>query len=468
MNFPQSAFINQNYLNPASPFPLAFQPFGYPQAKNFVYAYSEQANLTFEQDLGNGFAVSVAYNFNGGRHLNRPINANTARGDLLVKNWQNAVAFANAVGIPTTNPSYPSSPLAVAICPGAFGLPPSGAFAPAAMLNFFRPSGLNPSLAGGQCLADAALLANADGLGLGPNGSKCDNTLPFNSAGGCVVVPFGDMDANYSNGSSIYHGFTANLRKRFGNHYEFLTSYSFSHAIDDSTDLQSPLAPQDSYFPGLERSNSLFDQRHRFVFSAVYQSGKLGGDGFARKFFSNWTLAPIVEIASGRPFLIITGDNTNFQFAPTASRPNVVTASAAGNGCGAPIASKYSPTGLVPGALFYGHLEHHTALAGRQPGTKCGCEAMDSFQRHSRRPPHLLRRANQPGPDRGCIQHSQQVQRGRRESALDQRGTSHVSVRSTAVPVCDESELVRSSSQQSAFSTQFSVLSTWVWLSADG
>jgi hypothetical protein len=218
-------------------------------------------------------------------------------------------------------------------------------------LNFFRPSGLNPSLAGGPCLADAALLANADGLGLGPNGSKCDNTLPFNSAGGCVVVPFGDMDANYSNGSSVYHGFTTNLRKRFSNHYEFLASYSFSHAIDDSTDLQSPLAPQDSYYPQLERSNSLFDQRQRFVFSAVYQSGKLGGDSFARKFFSNWTLAPIVEVASGRPFLIITGDNTNFQFAPTAARPNVVSGST-GNGCGTLVPSKFSPTGLFQEPCF--------------------------------------------------------------------------------------------------------------------
>jgi hypothetical protein len=352
LNFPQSVFINQNYLNPASPFPLAFQPFGYPQAKNFVYAYSQQANLTFEQDLGGGFALSLAYNFNGGRHLNRPINADTARGDLLVKNWQNAVAFANSVGLPTTSPSYPSSPLSVAICPAAFGLPPSGAFAPAAMLNFFRPSGLNPSLAGGPCLADAALLANIDGLGLGPNGSKCDNTIAFNSAGGCVVVPFGDMDANYSNGSSNYNGFTTNLRKRFGNHYELLASYSYSHAIDDSTDLQSPLAPQDSYYPALERSNSLFDQRHRFVFSAVFQSGKLGGDSFAKKFFSNWTFSPIVEVASGRPFLIITGDNTNFQFATTAARPNVVTGSAAGNGCGPLVASKYSPTGLFQEPCF--------------------------------------------------------------------------------------------------------------------
>src|SRR5439155_22524031 len=44
LNFPQSAFLNQNYINPASFLPLGFQPFGYPQGKDFVYAYSQQAN----------------------------------------------------------------------------------------------------------------------------------------------------------------------------------------------------------------------------------------------------------------------------------------------------------------------------------------------------------------------------------------------------------------------------------------
>src|SRR5208282_3092227 len=52
--------------------PLGFQPFGYPQGKNFVYAYSQQANLTLERDLGNGLAFSLAYNFNGGRASGGP------------------------------------------------------------------------------------------------------------------------------------------------------------------------------------------------------------------------------------------------------------------------------------------------------------------------------------------------------------------------------------------------------------
>ena len=83
---------------------LGFQPFGYPQSANFVYAYSQQANLSIERDLGNGFALSLAYNFNGGRHLNRPINANTIRGDLMVKNFNAAIVDAASSGQPIFMP----------------------------------------------------------------------------------------------------------------------------------------------------------------------------------------------------------------------------------------------------------------------------------------------------------------------------------------------------------------------------
>ncbi len=330
---PNSLFINQNYITAG--FPLAFQPFGYPQSKNFVYASSQQANLTIEQDLGGGFALSLAYNFNGGRHLNRPINANASRGDLLVANLRAAVAAG--VNAPTDNP------LLVSQC----NIGPGGPYVPAALVNFFRPSGLNPSIAnafinsgvqGAQCVGLALQVLQAAGL------STACNPLATGLTG---CVPFGDMDANFSNGSSVYHGFTANLRKRFNRHYEFLASYTWSHAIDDSTDLQSPLAPQDSYFPQLERSNSLFDQRHRFVFSGVYQSGKLGSDTFAKKFFSNWTVAPIIEVASGRPFLIITGDDTNFQLASSSARPTAVPANSPPSPCATPtVASKFSVTGF--------------------------------------------------------------------------------------------------------------------------
>jgi len=349
----QSIFLNQNYLNPSTFMPLGFQPFGYPQSKNFVYAYSQQANLTIERDLGSGFALSLAYNYNGGRHLNRPINANTIRGDLMIENFLAAKADGQT----------DASPFTVSGC----NVGPGGPYVPAALTNFFRRGGVNPSI-GVALLSNpitapcvTAVLPLVQQLyGLSTN---CDLTSP--TLNGCV--PFGDMDANYSNGTSVYHGLTANLRKRFNNHYEFLASYTWSHAIDDSTDLQSTLTPQDSFFPSADRSTSLFDQRHRFVFSGVYQTGKLSGSGFASKVFSNWTFAPLVELSSGRPFNIITSNGDNLQLSSLTGRPNTFVNPA----CGSGLKSKFSPTGVFQEpclANFDGTLASLDGNLGRNAG----------------------------------------------------------------------------------------------------
>jgi hypothetical protein len=203
-------------------------------------------------------------------------------------------------------------------------------------LNFFRRSGLNASLGpflvsqgAGQCVALASQIAAADGLGVG------------------VPVPFGDMTPNRTTGTSNYSGLSVNLRKRFSSSYEFLASYTWSHAIDDSTDLVSNSdAPQSNFAPNAERSNSSFDQRHRFVFSGVYNSGKVGTGGFRSAALSNITIAPIFEVASGRPFNILTGSDSNFDFDPLTDRPNAVAPGSAPTSCGtSPVASKYSPTG---------------------------------------------------------------------------------------------------------------------------
>ncbi len=359
LNTPNSVFLSQNYLNLAAGtfLPLGFQPFGYPQSKNFVYAYSQQANLTVERDLGNGFALSVAYNLNLGRHLNRPINASTIRGDLMTANF----FAARAAG------QNAASPFTVSGCGAGYVDP--------ALVNFFRPGGLNPSIAVAfyasgdpakiNCVAQAqALLATLPGFN-----TKCNPVPPAPDYSNCI--PFGDMDANYSNGTSNYNGLTVNLRKRFSHHYEFLASYTWSHAIDDSTDLQATLTPQDSYFPSADRSTSTFDERHRFVFSGVYQTGRLGGDGFASKLFSNWTVAPLIEFGSGRPFNILTGNGDNLQLSSLTGRPNTFENPACTSIGNQPVKSKYSPTGIFqePCILdFNGTLASLDGNLGRNAG----------------------------------------------------------------------------------------------------
>jgi hypothetical protein len=241
-----------------------------------------------------------------------------------------------------------------------------------AIMNFFRPGGLNPSIAafylsavpgGATCVGLAQQILG--GLTSQHFNANCDPTTFVD------CIPFGDMDANYSNGSSIYHGLTTNLRKRFSGHYELLASYTWSHAIDDSTDLQSTLTPQDSFFPGLDRSTSTFDQRHRFVFSGVYQTGRLSGSGFGSKLFSNWTFAPLIEFGSGRPFNIVTGNGDNFQLSSLTGRPNTFvnpTCTAIGN---LPVNSKFSPTGVFQEPCIFsynGTLESLDGNLGRNAG----------------------------------------------------------------------------------------------------
>jgi outer membrane receptor protein involved in Fe transport len=355
-----SIFTQQQFLTAGpggSAVPIISLPFGFPTASNFQYGYAEQASLSIEHDLGHDFAISAAYNFTGGRHLNRPINSNPTHPKGLIENWEryNAWAIANAQPLET-------SPLSVGTNSAApCGIGPSGAWVTPSLVSFFRTSGLNPSLT--QILAPCLPLANAImhqyGIGLS------------------VPVPFSDPVANYSNGSSVYHGLTLNVRKRMKSHFEFLGSYTWSHAIDDSTDLQTLLSPQDDFNPAAERANSTFDQRHRFVFSGVYQSGKAGST-FWGKLFSNWTAAPIIEFSSGRPFNIVTATDQNFNFSTSTDRPNAVAPNTPTNACGFPtVLSKASPTGAfqIPcfvdnnplDGVFTGSLDGNL---GRNSGTR--------------------------------------------------------------------------------------------------
>jgi hypothetical protein len=361
----QSVWTNQNFLAPGQPpVPLSVLPFGFPTAANFKYGYSNQANLGIEHDFGNNFTVSLQYNFNGGRRLNRPINANTSIGSILVQNWYDAMTDPSVT--PGQKADFFNNPLAVDIVgvnplvAAKCGSAACGAYIPPALVSFFRPSGFNATL---QFYAPPQV-----------NGLAQQMLNYYHLGYGNQVIPFSDMVANYSSGTSDYNAFTVNASRRFSGHWEMLASYTWGHSIDDSTDLQATLEPQDNYHPNLDRSNSLFDLRQRFVFSAVYQSNKVGS-GFTGALLSNWTVAPIIEAASGRPFNIVTGFDQNFDFSSGTDRPMTAHAGQT-DSCGdVAAASKYSPTGyLIPtcfaDALVTGQVPVLIGNLARNAGTK--------------------------------------------------------------------------------------------------
>jgi hypothetical protein len=330
-----SLFANQNYLTAG--FPLPILPFTLPLATNFKYGYAHQANLTVQRAISASWNFSVGYQWLRGIHLYRPVDINSTDPKLLDQNAFNGAAagigFSSPLTIAVPSANITPGPancglnlLAPQVLGVLFGCP--GPLAPLnnqfvstpAFFNFFRRSGPNPSFAGllaplfppgtpFSALYQAQVgLAHAVGypVGLG------------------VPVPFNSVDTQLSDASSWYNGLTFTVTKRFSKGFELLSSYTWSHSIDDGTDLQSPLEPQDSRFPFLERANSVNDQRHRWVTSAVFQSPSAkSGDSFWRHFLGDFTLAPIIEVSSGRPFNVITSQDTRLDLGASQARPSV-------------------------------------------------------------------------------------------------------------------------------------------------
>ncbi|HYB60263.1 MAG TPA: TonB-dependent receptor [Methylomirabilota bacterium] len=370
---PNSFFTNQNFLSPSSALPLAVLPFTYPVAKNFVYAYAEQGNLTIEQQFGKNYKLSIGYSFTRGLHINRPVNINPTNVKLLLQNADNAlkagipftanspflVAIPNLAAGTCTATSASSSfqvvaPIALATgysnptCSGA----PFGFIGTAAVFNYFRPTGPSPTFGIlGLSLPLLQGLAQTAGFPTGPAG---------------VTIPFSDANEQQSTGGSNYNGLTVSLSKRLDNHVEFVTSWTWSHAFDDSTDLQSLLNPQDNTRPDLEWGNSTFDQRHRWISSAVFTSPYSTHDrGAWKKILADFTFAPIIDVSSGLPFNVITGEDLNDDFSATTSRPSVV------SGTGNAVDTAVSP--YIHGVTF-GVITNCEVAPVTLPLTGLGCD----------------------------------------------------------------------------------------------
>ena len=124
-----------------------------------------------------------------------------------------------------------------------------------------------------------------------------------------------------SSGSSIYHGMTATLSKRFSDFHQFQVSYTLSKAIDDTVDFITDLEAANQLDLRAERSLSAFDQRQRLVVSGVYVSPFDRGFG-AGKALADLTVSPILTVSSGHPFNLLLGFDANGDTNANTDRPS--------------------------------------------------------------------------------------------------------------------------------------------------
>ena len=162
---------------------------------------------------------------------------------------------------------------------------------------------------------------------LGANGLPT-NGLPFQDWGApqcamtpglCLADPTRTILQNnqYSSiANAIYHGGILELKKRFSQHLTLLANYTYSKAIDDSTDFNSDYAAFNEVALTEERALSDFDQRHKIVVAAVAES-----PWQSSRLLSGFQLAPIVTYNSGHPFNLLAGADINGDNHFTNDRP---------------------------------------------------------------------------------------------------------------------------------------------------
>jgi hypothetical protein len=132
----------------------------------------------------------------------------------------------------------------------------------------------------------------------------------------CFANPFLLQTDQYSSKSSaVYNAGILELRKTFSHDVSLFANYTWSHAIDTSTDFNSDYGPQDNTNLNAERANSDFDQRNKFVFAGVFQSP------LKSAFLRGWQLSPIVSYNSSHPFNLLVGSDVNGDRHFTNDRP---------------------------------------------------------------------------------------------------------------------------------------------------
>ncbi|HET9305077.1 MAG TPA: carboxypeptidase regulatory-like domain-containing protein [Candidatus Sulfotelmatobacter sp.] len=126
---------------------------------------------------------------------------------------------------------------------------------------------------------------------------------------GCPLdgVPvFASIFSTQPVGNSSYNSLQALLSKRFSHGLQFLTSYTWSKSIDNASTFEESVNPVD---PARSRSLSLYDARHRFVFSEYWTIPTPRVANWSRHLITGWNIAGIFTLQSGFPIRLTSTDD---------------------------------------------------------------------------------------------------------------------------------------------------------------
>jgi hypothetical protein len=270
--------------------------FGFPETKflrrvtpDLEIPYTLQTGLGIERQLTSHLIATADYIFTRGAHLWRESNVNAPVTPLGFQNLNQYLVsrdFDNRPGVGGKRPISGTSADVVR----------------------FDGSANTSSTAGAIKVENGVRV-----LTLGLNALRSSNiTAALNAVRALRPNPsLTEVELLESTGNSFYHGGIFSLRYSAGRHAHFRAVYTISKFIDEGT--TNTASPQDMFDRRAERALSLQDQRHRFVFSGLFQVPYVELD-----------LAPVISFGSSKPFNIGAGVDRNLNDIEN-DRPNFIT-----------------------------------------------------------------------------------------------------------------------------------------------
>ncbi len=241
---------------------------------------------------------------------------------------QNGVQVRTYTIFPT-DPLFPKYPAVLSAAPSA-GAPPSiDVFAPDFVSPLTQQASLNVETALGH---DLSLSVGYLGV-RGEHLSRTRDINLFPAVPVSAVLPdgtpvtyyrhpgtnsparanpaFGRISLFDSGANSDYNALSVQLTKRYAHNFQFLTSYTWSHVIDDLPEQTAVVVgaddskiAQDTLNPNLDKGPGNADIGHRFVFSGVWDINYAGltSNKVGKLLLSGWQISTIAQIQSGRHF----------------------------------------------------------------------------------------------------------------------------------------------------------------------
>lgn len=132
---------------------------------------------------------------------------------------------------------------------------------------------------------------------------------PFAPSGGTFFY----VNHLETSASSSYHALQTSLSLRERRGFSATANYTWSHSIDNASDGQDYVAnatqPENSHRADLERANSNFDVRHRFVATFAYELPNLFRS--LPRLGRGWQLNGVLTLRTGSPFHVNFFDDYN-------------------------------------------------------------------------------------------------------------------------------------------------------------